>query len=121
MINVLSVSQILVDMGVLSEDDAKKAMPFCISASNKLSKQLKDASFEDQLEVIMACAGMALYNYALMNSTNDDFDSFKAGDVTISRSPASVLENAVKLRDETMVNATPYLTDINFMFEAVEV
>lgn len=121
MINVLSVSQVIVDMGVLTDDEIKKAMPFCINASNKLSSYLKDTSFEDRLEVIMACAGLALYNYTLLCSTSDDFSSFKAGDVTVSRSSASAIENAIKLRDETMVIASPYLKDINFVFEAVEV
>jgi hypothetical protein len=108
-------------MGVLSDDEIKKAMPFCVNACNKLSSYLKDISFEDRLEVIIACAGLALYNYTLLCSTGNDFSSFKAGDVTISRSSASAIESAIKLRDESIVNASPFLKDINFMFEAVDV
>ncbi len=122
MINVWSVSQLLEDTGVLTEDEVKKAMPFCLSACANLSKRLKDIKFEDEPAVITACAGLALYNYSLLQgSSAEDFSSFKAGDVTISRSPSAVFESAVKFRDESMLQATNYLTDVDFVFKAVEV
>ncbi len=74
------------------------------------------------MAVITACAGLALYNYSLLkSSSNEEFSSFKAGDVTISRSASSAFEGAVKFRDESLLSAVPYLTDVNFVFEAVEV
>ncbi len=122
MINVWSVSQLLEDTGVLSPEDAKKVMPFCISACAKLSKRLKDIKYEDEPAVINACAGMALYSYTLLqNSSNDAFESFKAGDVTVSKSAAANIENAVKFRDEALLQAAEYLTDVDFMFKAVTI
>lgn len=122
MINVWSVSKLLEDTGILTEDEAKKAMPFCLSACAKLSKRLKDVKFEDEPAVITACAGIALYNYTLLRSHSDEnFESFKAGDITITKSSSAILENAVKFRDEAMLNATDYLTDVDFVFQAVEI
>ncbi len=122
MINVWSVAKMLEDTGILTEDDIKKAMPFCLSACARLSKRLRDVKFEDEPAVIHACAGMALYDYTLLyNSSIDDFASFKAGDVTISRSASSSYENAVKFRDEALLQATEYLTDVDFLFKAVDV
>ncbi len=122
MINVWSVSQVLEDTGVLSSEEVKKAMPFCVSACNQLSKRLKDIRDEDNPAVINACAGIALYNYSLLQcSKGEDFSSFKAGDITISKTKNSTFESAVKFRDEALLQASEYLTDVNFVFEAVEV
>ena len=122
MINVWSVSQMLEDTGVLSAEETKKAMPFCISACAQLSKRLKNVQFEDEPAVINACAGIAFYNYSLLRcGSEDDFSSFKAGDVTISKSSSAIIENAVKFRDEALLQATEFLNDVNFVFEAVRV
>lgn len=122
MVNVWSVSKVLEDTGILTEEDAKKAMPFCISACSQLSKRLKDIKYEDEPAVINACAGMALYNYSLLQCTSsENFSSFKAGDITISKSNNSGFESAVKFRDETLLQASEYLTDVDFVFKAVEI
>lgn len=122
MINVWSVSKFLEDTGVLTEDEVKKAMPFCLSACANLSKRLKNVIYEDEPAVINACAGLALYNYSLIQGTSSqDFSSFKAGDVTISRSASSTFESAVKFRDEALLLVADYLTDVDFVFKAVEI
>lgn len=122
MINVWSVSKLLEDTGVLSEDEVKKAVPFCLSACATLSKRLKDVKYEDEPAVITACAGLALYDYSLLRgSSAEDFSSFKAGDITISRSASSIQEGAVKFRDEALLSAADYLTDVDFVFKAVEI
>ncbi len=112
----------LEDINLLAEDEVKKAMPFCLSACAKLSQRLKAVKYEDEPAVINACAGLAFYNYSLLQcSSAEDFSSFKAGDITISRSASSALECAVKLRDEALLSATDYLTDVDFVFKAVEI
>lgn len=122
MINVWSVSQVLEDTGVLTAEDAKRATPFCLAACSALTPRLRDIKNEDNPAVIMACAGIALYNYTLsVGAGGDDFSSFKAGDVTISRSASATTENAEKFRNEALLNAAPFLTDVDFVFEAVEI
>ena len=122
MVNVWSVSKVLEDTGILTEEESKKAMPFCLSACSQLSKRLKDIKYEDEPAVINACAGMALYNYSLLQCTSsENFSSFKAGDITISKSNNSGFESAVKFRDEALLQASEYLTDVDFVFKAVEI
>lgn len=122
MINVWSVSQILEDTGLLTAEEAKRATPFCLAACSSLTPRLRDEKNEDNPAVIMACAGIALYNYTLsVSASSEDFSSFKAGDVTISKSSSASVENAEKFRDEALLSATPYLTDVDFVFEAVEI
>lgn len=122
MINVWSVSQVLEDTGVLTSDEAKKATPFCLAACSALSVRLRDIKNEDNPAVVMACAGIALYNYILsVGAGSEDFSSFKAGDITVSRSASASAENAAKFRDEALLAAAPFLTDIDFVFEAVEI
>lgn len=122
MINVWSVSQILEDTGVLTAEEAKKATPFCLAACSALSPRLRDIKNEDNPAIIMACAGIALYNYTLsVSAGNDDFSSFKAGDVTFSRSASASAESAAKFRDEALLAAAPFLTDVDFVFEAVKI
>lgn len=122
MINVWSVSQLLEDSGVISAEDVKKVTPFCVSACAGLSKRLKDVKFEDEPAVINACAGIAFYNYSLLKSSgDDDFSSFKAGDITVSKSRSAILSNVVKFRDEALLQAAEYLTDVDFVFKAVEI
>lgn len=122
MINVWSVAQLLEDTGILNEDEVKRAMPFCLSACANLSKRLKAPEYEDEPAVISACAGIAIYGYSLLQSSStEDFSSFKAGDITISRSSSSAMESAIKFRDEALLMASDYLTDTDFVFRAVDI
>lgn len=120
MINAVSVLKALEDMGAL--DEVQKAQACCIAACRELESRLKDSQSCNEQAVINAAAGLTLYRYTLLQTcSRDDFSSFKAGDVTVSRSASSALEGAVKFRDECLAAAAKYLTDIDFAFKAVEV
>lgn len=122
MVNVWSVSKVLEDTGVLSKEECIKATPFCVSACEEISKRLKDIKFEDNPCVILACAGIALYNYVLVCSVSaEEFSSFKAGDVTVKQSSSSKIESAAKFRDEAVLGAVSFLSDVDFIFGAVDV
>ena len=67
-----------------------------------------------------AAAGLAYYKWTLRNfAGTDGITSFKAGDVTVSRSSACTLEQAEKVRDESLLAALPLLTDDAFLFCSV--
>ncbi len=122
MINIWSVAQLLEDTGAVSEADSKRIVPFCLSACATLSPRLRQPQFEDNPAVLMACAGLALYSFTMSaGAGNEDFSSFKAGDITISRSAQAQIENAESFRNSTLAAAAPYLTDVDFVFEAVEI
>lgn len=121
MINTLTVLETISSLRIIAEDEMEKIEPYCLVACNQLSQRLKSESFAENTAVIMACAGVALYNFLLVNGTADDFSSFKAGDITVTQNRQSKIENASKFKDEALVSAAPYLTDIDFVFEAVEI
>lgn len=122
MINVDAVSNMLKKISSLSDEEAKKALPFCEITCAEMFERLREKSDEEKSAVITACAAVALYRYVLSAGVcSEEFSSFKAGDVTISRSAAANAENAVRLRDEALSSAARYLTDVDFVFRAVEV
>ncbi len=122
MINVWSVAQMLEDIGAINEADSKRIVPFCLSACATLTPRLREPEFEDNPAVIMTCAGLALYSFVMsVGASDEDFSSFKAGDITVSRSSQAQIESAEKLYHSALASATPYLTDVDFVFEAVEI
>lgn len=121
MINPLSVIDIIVNLDLLSDDESEKIHPFCVVACEQIDARLKSPDYSDNSAIFMVCAGIALYNFLLVNGTTEDFSSFKAGDVTVTQNHQSRIENAVKFKNEALISASSYLTDIDFVFEAVEV
>lgn len=122
MINADDVSNTLKTIGSLSDDELIRARPFCEITCAEIFERLKDKSDETNAAVISVCAAVTLYRYVLSAGLcSEEFSSFKAGDVTISRSAAANAENAVRLRDEALSAAARFLTDVDFVFEAVEI
>lgn len=121
MINTTAILEVINNAGVLSENEYTKIEPFCVIAANLLSDRLKSEDFASYPAVIGACAAIALYNFLLANSTTEDFSSFKAGDITVKHNREARIENAAKFKNESLICAAPYLMDIDFVFEAVEV
>lgn len=121
MINTSNVLGIICNSELISESEFQKIEPYCQTTCEQLSQRLKSEDYADVSAVIMACVGVTLYNFLLANSTIDDFSSFKAGDISVTQNRQSRIENAVKFKNEALVSAAPYLADIDFVFEAVEV
>ena len=121
LINHDSVINIITSLGLLSDDELDKIQSFCTAACQQIEPRLKGQEYSNHPTIIMVCASIALYNFLLINSTTEDFSSFKAGDVTVTQNHQSRIENAVKFKNEALVSAAPYLTDIDFVFKAVEV
>lgn len=120
MVNVKTVSETLKTIGLISDSDIPKIMPFCESVCREISERLKEKAYATEPAVTMACAFIAYYRYTLSAGIGfEDFSSFKAGDVTITKSASASAENAAKLRDEALASAASFLTDIDFAFQAV--
>lgn len=121
MIDTSNVLGVIYNSELISETEFQKIEPYCQTACEQLSQRLKSEDYAYVSAVIMACVGVTLYNFLLANGTIDDFSSFKAGDISVTQNRQSRIENAVKFKNESLVSAAPYLTDIDFVFEAVEV
>ncbi len=121
MIDTNAVLDVIVNANSLSLQERERLRPHCSVACNQLSQRLKSEEYATVSAVIMACASIAQYRYLLTTESDDDFLSFKAGDITVRQNREARIENAAKFKTESLVSATPYLTDIDFVFEAVEV
>ena len=110
----------IIALGLVSENERNQILSFCESIGEQMTSRLKSEEHATSAVVITACAAIAFYNYLLVNS-QEDFFSFKAGDVTVKQNYEARVENATKFKNECLVSAAPYLTDISFVFEAVEV
>lgn len=121
MIDTAIVLDAIYNSELIAETEFQKIEPYCQATCEQLSQRLKSEDYADVSAVIMACVGVTLYNFLLANGTIDDFSSFKAGDVTVTQNRQSRIENASKFKDEVLICASPYLTDIDFIFKAVEV
>lgn len=120
--NTEKVSLLLETLGSLSPEEAEDAAVFCESACSQISNRLKNPAYANEPAVLTACAATALYRYTLSAAVGENsFSSFKAGDVTVSRTPSAAAEAAEMLRDEAMLAAADFLNDIDFAFQAVDV
>ena len=120
MINTNDVLNNIVTLGLNDFDESANLLPICTIVCEQISRRLRDESYANNPVVIMACSAMTIYNFLLFSNSRDDYTSFKAGDITVKHNYASRVEIAEKLKLEAIVNAAPYLTDVDFVFEAVE-
>ena len=121
MIDTSQIVEIISNLGLLSDDEIEKITSFCIVSCEQIGQRLKSPDYSTHPAILMACASIALYMFLLVNSTTEDFSSFKAGDITIKHNREARIENATTLKNESLVCAAPYLNDIDFSFRAVEV
>lgn len=121
MIDTSVVLDAIVTSGLITTTELRRIEPYCQVVCEELYQRLKNEDYATVSAVIMACAGMTIYTYLLANSTVEEFSSFKAGDVTVTHNHESRIENATKFKNEVLICAAPYLTDVDFVFKAVEV
>jgi hypothetical protein len=103
-----------------SENECFDIVPYVKAACGEIHARLKDESFENDARVINACVYLSYYRITLNSVLSGECaQSFKAGDITVSQTPALSVENAARLRDEALISAAPLLTDTDFMFRQV--
>lgn len=120
---MIDAASVFATMEKLCDQELNKAraLAICDTVANEMSQQLKNESFCTEKSVIYACATVSLYRYFLTAGLSDEnYESVKAGDVTVKRSASLVLEMAEKLRDEALSSASPYFTDMSFAFKVVK-
>ena len=100
----------------LNAAERAAVLPLCRCALERLQSQLRpDADPEDR-RIARAAAADAHYDWTLRRlSQEESVTSFKAGDVTISRSADAALEIASRLRSEARLAVLPLLRDPYFL------
>ncbi len=102
------------------EGAVSEALPLCKSAAETVMRRVKSNADPSDQRLVRAAAAIAFYDLTLLNSSDEDAtSSFKAGDVTVSRSPSLLLEKASLIKNEAIINALPLLRDEAFLFTCV--
>lgn len=104
----------------LDEEEAENTLPLCGVCLNEIKARLREGADENDSRIAAAAAALAFYRLTIRNSADSHgTTSFKAGDVTVSRTPAAAVELAVKIRDEAFADAADLIEDRSFVFRQV--
>ena len=103
-----------------AENECFDIVPYVRAACSEIYSRLKDKKDANDERVINACVYLSYYRIMLNSVLTGEYSqSFKAGDITVTQTPALALENAVRLRDEALISAASLLIDTDFMFKQV--
>lgn len=122
MVSINSVLNRLRQLVTLDEQGAENALPLCEICLEEIRSKLREGADENDSRLAQAAAGLAFYRLTLRNAADGEgATSFKAGDVTVTRSPAASIELAVSVRDESLAQAADLLEDRDFIFRQVDI
>ena len=104
----------------VEEADKASVMPFCEAAAAVINAKMRTDADESDSRLLTAAVAVAYSRYLLIrNAAESDVASLKAGDVTISRSSAPVMQAAENFRKTALADASELLTDDGFLFDCV--
>lgn len=122
---MINVIRVLSRVRHFTDTDSEKTFdiaPVVRAACNEINEKLNNPKECDDERIIDVCVYLSLYRLILRGVlTGDITGSVKAGDITISQSPAVRLEWAARMRDEALLAAYPLLKDGDFVFKQVTV
>lgn len=113
----LNGSDVLARFSLLAglDDGADQYQPLCADAAAEIEQNERDGCGTEASGLLTAAAAaLAFYRFTLMQASRS-IGSFEAGDVKIT-SGSTNLQPARKLWSEAASAASPYLTDIGFLF-----
>lgn len=114
---------VLSDFCAFAQPDAAQraaVLPLCRASLERLRRVLqKDADPEDP-RISRAAAADAFYDWTTRTLAREEsVTSFKAGDVTISRSASAARELAAQVRRDAYLAVLPLLEDPYFVFQTI--
>lgn len=121
MINRWSVLSALKQYLAPDEADEARLPALCAAACRELEPRIKEDADCDDIRLINAAAAIVGCKLALARINSDNgLTSFKAGDVTVSKTPQAVMEIALDEKRRAFAEALPLLRDEQFLFMQVE-
>ena len=110
----------LCEIAQLNADERAAVLPLCRTALRTLLSQCKQETDPDDPRIARAAAAEAYYKWTLRTLSQDQsLTSFKAGDVTVSRSASAAIEYAEHIRKDAYIAVLPLLTDPYFVFQSI--
>lgn len=118
--NEWSVLSVLREIHAFEDSEAAELLPLCRHALEELCLKLKPGVSSQDIRVLRAAATDVNYLWTVRKLYDEDnIASFKAGDVTISRSASLSIETASSLRKEAYLAVLPLVKDEFFLFESI--
>lgn len=112
--NVLSRFSQLIE---IDDKEAEKFLPLCVINLQRIKSQLREDADMSDVRITEAAAALTYYDYTVkLASKSEDFTSFRAGDITVSKTSSSLTENAEKIKKDALLELTPLMRDTNFIF-----
>lgn len=109
-------------MGVSLDTAQAAAMgAICAAAAGELERRLRDGVSAGELgETFVTAAGLlAISMYIEVYGAGEDFSSFRAGNISVSKKAGGSAESADSLRKKAEALLGEYLTDGGFAFMGV--
>lgn len=101
----------------IDDEEAEKQLPLCVVNLRRIQAQLRDDVNPDDIRIQEAAACLTYYDYAVnLSHQTDDVTSFRAGDITVSKTTSSLTENAEKMKKEALLEIVPLMKDTGFVF-----
>ncbi len=122
MINSHTVLARLRQLVTLDEEGAENALSLCRHCLEEILSKVRESADKNDPRIAQAAAGLAYYRTVIREAADSDgATSFKAGDVTVTRTPAAMLEIACRVRDDAILQAAELFYDSGFAFRQVDV
>lgn len=110
------------------ENEEEKILSLCKASLNEITSMLKADADRADARIACAAAANAYYKLSLrrsFSSSQEEFTSFKAGDVSITqgnqKQSEKILDKAEKLYHEALRSIIPLCQDNGFAFENVKI
>ena len=105
----------------IDSDEKGRALSICTTNLENVFSTLKDDCDKNDLRIKEAAAAMSFYDYALKvaGDGTECITSFKAGDVSVSKSSQSLIETASGFRRDALNAVAPLCRDDNFFIALV--
>lgn len=115
MINVSDVYAVLCTYESAKGYNAEELFPCCEQGLQWVMANLKDTADENDPLIAVTAAAIANFSFYLSNQTEaDTYESYKVGDMTVSRNPEKELRLAERKRDLAIAQAHSILRDGGF-------
>ncbi len=110
------------------ENEEEEILSLCKASLNEINSMLKADADRADARIASAAAANAYYKLSLkrsFSSSQEEFTSFKAGDVSITqgnqKQSEKILDKAEKLYHEALRSIIPLCQDNGFAFENVKI
>ncbi len=101
----------------IDDTEAENILPLCVVNLQRVMAVINEKADKNDIRIANAAAALTFYDYTLKQTAQtDNVTSFKAGDVTVSKTTANMMDTAETLKKDALFELTPIMKDTDFIF-----